>query len=95
MRQEEATHDNVRQSRRELVDVKNNAQQDDQKHRDVDKNSTNQRVTNQPHNIDDAERWSSRGRTQLRYTQAVDNKPAGPARVQRFVRFRPRKLRVS
>src|SRR5215831_2128826 len=31
-----------------------------------------------------AERWSSRGRTQLRYTQAVDEKPAYPARVQRF-----------
>src|SRR5204863_9310514 len=32
-----------------------------------------------------AERLSSRGRTQLRCTQVVDEKPAGPARVQRFV----------
>jgi hypothetical protein len=32
-----------------------------------------------------AQRLSSRGRTQLRYTQVVDNKPAGSARVQRFV----------
>jgi hypothetical protein len=32
-----------------------------------------------------AQRRSSRGRTQLRYTQVVDEKPADSARVQRFV----------
>ena len=37
----------------------------------------------------DAERLSSRGRTKLRYTQVVDEKLAGSARVQRFVRQRP------
>src|SRR5262252_8122090 len=34
--------------------------------------------------VPSTQRLSSRGRTQLRYAQAVDEKPANSARVQRF-----------